>query len=268
VLMGIARALGIGDKIIAFTVAIDKLDKIGIDGVKTELIGNGFTQEQADNAAEIIRFTGDNAATLNYLKTILGDEEGKKGIEELESIFSYLQAVNFDFTKLKIDLTLARGLNYYTGAIFEVTANDVAMGSIGGGGRYVDLTGIFGLKGVSGVGISFGADRIYDVMEKLNLFTTQQEAFTQLLFCGMNDEAIIFAMPLAAKARQAGINTEIYPSAAKLKKQLDFANANQIPYAVIIGESEMQSGLLSIKNLTTGEQQNLTIEAIIALLNN
>ncbi len=268
VLMGIARALGIGDKIIAFTVAIDKLDKIGIDGVKTELIGNGFTQEQADNAAEIIRFTGDNAATLNYLKTILGDEEGKKGIEELESIFSYLQAVNFDFTKLKIDLTLARGLNYYTGAIFEVTANDVAMGSIGGGGRYDDLTGIFGLKGVSGVGISFGADRIYDVMEKLNLFTTQQEAFTQLLFCGMNDEAIIFAMPLAAKARQAGINTEIYPSAAKLKKQLDFANANQIPYAVIIGESEMQSGLLSIKNLTTGEQQNLTIEAIIALLNN
>lgn len=268
VLMGIARALGIGDKIIAFTVAIDKLDKIGIDGVKTELIGNGFTQEQADNAAEIIRFTGDNAATLNYLKTILGDEEGKKGIEELESIFSYLQAVNFDFTKLKIDLTLARGLNYYTGAIFEVTANDVAMGSIGGGGRYDDLTGIFGLKGVSGVGISFGADRIYDAMEKLNLFTTQQEAFTQLLFCGMNDEAIIFAMPLAAKARQAGINTEIYPSAAKLKKQLDFANANQIPYAVIIGESEMQSGLLSIKNLTTGEQQNLTIEAIIALLNN
>lgn len=269
VLMGIANALGIGDKVIAFTVAIDKLDKIGTDGVKTELINNGFTQEQADNAAEIIRFTGDNTATLNYLKTILGDEEeGKKGIEELENIFSYLEAVNFDFTKLKIDLTLARGLNYYTGAIFEVTANDAKMGSIGGGGRYDDLTGIFGLKGVSGVGISFGADRIYDVMEELNLFPTQQEAFTQLLFCGMNDEAITFAMPLAAKARQAGINTEIYPSAAKLKKQLDFANANQIPFAVIIGESEMQSGLLSVKNLTTGEQQSLTIEAIIALIKN
>lgn len=269
VLMGIANALGIGDKVIAFTVAIDKLDKIGTDGVKTELINNGFTQEQADNAAEIIRFTGDNTATLNYLKTILGDEEeGKKGIEELENIFSYLEAVNFDFSKLKIDLTLARGLNYYTGAIFEVTANDAKMGSIGGGGRYDDLTGIFGLKGVSGVGISFGADRIYDVMEELNLFPTQQEAFTQLLFCGMNDEAITFAMPLAAKARQAGINTEIYPSAAKLKKQLDFANANQIPFAVIIGESEMQSGLLSVKNLTTGEQQSLTIEAIIALIKN
>ncbi len=269
VLMGIAKALGIGDKVIAFTIAIDKLDKIGVDGVKTELINNGFTQEQANSAAEIIRFTGDNAATLNYLKTILGDEEeGKKGIEELESIFSYLQAVNFDFTKLKIDLTLARGLNYYTGAIFEVTANDAQMGSIGGGGRYDDLTGIFGLKGVSGVGISFGADRIYDVMEELNLFPTQQEAFTQLLFCGMNDEAITFAMPLAAKARQAGINTEIYPSAAKLKKQLDFANANQINYAVIIGESEIQSGLLSVKNLTTGAQQSLTIEAIIALIKN
>lgn len=269
VLMGIAQTLGIGDKLIDFTVAIDKLDKIGVDGVKNELTSKGFSQEQTDKAAEIMRFSGDNSATISYLKTLLIEsEDGKKGIEELENIFSYLQAVNFDFAKLKIDLTLARGLNYYTGAIFEVTANDAKMGSIGGGGRYDDLTGIFGLKGVSGVGISFGADRIYDVMEELNLFPEQQEAFTQLLFCGMNDEAITFAMPLAAKARQAKINTEIYPNAAKLKKQLDFANSNQIPYAVIIGESEMQSGLLTVKNLTSGEQQNLTIEAIIALIKN
>lgn len=270
ILSGIAKKLGFEDNFTDFAIQLDKLDKIvadwnNIDYSVFQMIG--INHDKFEEARKIFDFNRTHSETLSFLKEYL-DEEGKKGIEELESIFSYLQAVNFDFTKLKIDLTLARGLNYYTGSIFEVTANDVAMGSIGGGGRYDDLTGIFGLKGVSGVGISFGADRIYDVMEELNLFPTQQEAFTQLLFCGMNDEAIIFAMPLAAKARQAGINTEIYPSAAKLKKQLDFANANQIPYAVIIGESEMQSGLLSIKNLTTGEQQNLTIEAIIALLNN
>jgi histidyl-tRNA synthetase len=266
VLMGIAQLLGAEDKLISLTVAIDKLDKIGIDGVKTELT-NLFLPEQIKKVADIISFEGDNTQTFEYLKTLFTEgSEGLKGVEELETVFSYLQAAGFDFGKLKIDLTLARGLNYYTGAIFEVSANDAKMGSIGGGGRYDDLTGIFGLKNMSGVGISFGADRIYDVMEELNLFPNTSNAFTQLLFCCMTDEALAYAMPLAAKARKAGINTEVYPSAAKLKKQLDFANANQIAYAVIIGETEMQSGQLSIKNLHTGTQQSLDIEGVIDLV--
>ena len=268
VLMGIAQTLGVADKLTAFTVAIDKLDKIGIDGVKAELVSNGLTAEQAEKAAEIIGFKGDNTATLAYLKTLFANEaEGQKGIEELEQVFAFLQAANFDFSTLKIDLTLARGLNYYTGAIFEVSANDVKMGSIGGGGRYDDLTGIFGLKDVSGVGISFGADRIYDVINELNIFPQQQSVFTQLLFCSMSDEALAYCIPLAAKARQAGINTEIYPTATKLKKQLSFANSNQIPYAIVVGDSEMQSGQLAFKNLASGEQQNITIDQIIALIN-
>jgi histidyl-tRNA synthetase len=267
VLMGIAQLLNVGDKLTSLTVAIDKLDKIGIDGVKKELEERGFTTEQVEKTAEIIGFEGDNTQTTAYLNSLFEEgSEGKKGVEELETVFNYLQAAGFDFNKLKIDLTLARGLNYYTGAIFEVSANDAKMGSIGGGGRYDDLTGIFGLKGMSGVGISFGADRIYDVMEELNLFPATNNAFTQLLFCCMTDEALAYAMPLAAKARKAGINTEVYPSAAKLKKQLDFANANQIAYAVIIGESEMESGQLSIKNLHIGNQQSLDIEGVIDLI--
>lgn len=267
VLMGIAQTLGIEDKLTAFTIAIDKLDKIGVEGIEKELLERNFTAEQAKKAIEIISFKGDNTATLTYLKTVLKtSEDGKKGIEELETVWSYLKATGFDFTKLQLDLTLARGLNYYTGAIFEVTANDAKMGSIGGGGRYDDLTGIFGLKGVSGVGISFGADRIYDVMEELNLFPVQQNSFTQLLFCCMTSAGLAYSMPLAAKARQAGINTEIYPTDAKLKKQLDFANKNQIPFAIIIGDSEIESGQLTLKNLNSGEQETLTIDEAIKLI--
>jgi histidyl-tRNA synthetase len=267
VLMGIAQAVGVEDKLTPLTVAIDKLDKIGVEGVEKELLERDFTAKQAKKAIEIISFEGDNAAALAYLKTTLEtSEDGKKGIEELETVWKYLQAANFDFSKLKLDLTLARGLNYYTGAIFEVTANDTPMGSIGGGGRYDDLTGIFGLKGVSGVGISFGADRIYDVMDALNLFPQQNGNFTQLLFCCMTSEGIDYAVPLAVKARQAGINTEIYPTNAKLKKQLDFANKNQIPFAIIIGESEIESGQLTLKNLNSGEQGSYTIEEAIALI--
>lgn len=264
VLMGIAQLLGAEDKLTDFTVAIDKLDKIGLDGVKTELTERGFSSQQIEKASEILGFEGDNHQTAAYLNSLFTEgSEGKKGVHELETVFNYLQATGFDFGKLKIDLTLARGLNYYTGAIFEVSANDAKMGSIGGGGRYDDLTGIFGLKGLSGVGISFGADRIYDVMEELNLFPNTTNSFTQLLFCCMTDEALAYALPLAAKARKAGINTEVYPSAAKLKKQLDFANANQIAYAVIIGESEMQSGQLAFKNLHTGNQQSIDIDGVI-----
>lgn len=267
VLMGIAQTLGIEDKLTTFTIAIDKLDKIGIEGVEKELLERDFTAEQAKKAIEIISFKGDNEATLAYLKTVLASsEDGKKGIEELETVWNYLAATNFDFTKLQLDLTLARGLNYYTGAIFEVTANDAKMGSIGGGGRYDDLTGIFGLKGVSGVGISFGADRIYDVMEELNLFPQQQNNFTQLLFCCMTNKGLAYAMPLAAKARKAEINTEIYPTDAKLKKQLDFANKNQIPFAIIIGDSEIETGQLTLKNLNSGEQETLAIDAAIKLI--
>lgn len=267
ILMGIAQAVGVEDKLTPLTVAIDKLDKIGVEGVEKELLERDFTAEQAKKAIEIISFEGDNATALAYLKTTLEtSEDGKKGIEELETVWKYLQAANFDFSKLKLDLTLARGLNYYTGAIFEVTANDTPMGSIGGGGRYDDLTGIFGLKGVSGVGISFGADRIYDVMDALSLFPEQNGNFTQLLFCCMTGEGIDYAVPLAVKARQAGINTEIYPTNAKLKKQLDFANKNQIPFAIIIGESEIESGQLTLKNLNSGEQGSYTIEEAIALI--
>ncbi len=267
VLMGIAQTLGVEDKLTAFTIAIDKLDKIGIDGVEKELLNNGLTQHQAAKATEIIGFEGDNASTITYLKTVLaGSIDGKKGIEELETMLSYLEAAGFDFSKLKIDLTLARGLNYYTGAIFEVTANNVKMGSVGGGGRYDDLTGIFGLKGVSGVGISFGADRIYDVMEELNLFPKQQNNFTQLLFCCITSEGLTYAMPLAAKTRQAGINTEIYPTDTKLKKQLDFANKNQIPFVVIIGDTEMETGQLTLKNLNSGEQAKYSISQVIELI--
>lgn len=267
VLMGIAQLLGAEDKLTDFTVAIDKLDKIGLDGVKTELTERGFSSQQIEKASEILGFEGDNHQTAAYLNSLFTEgSEGKKGVQELETVFNYLQATGFDFGKLKIDLTLARGLNYYTGAIFEVSANDAKMGSIGGGGRYDDLTGIFGLKGLSGVGISFGADRIYDVMEELNLFPNTTNSFTQLLFCCMTDEALAYALPLAAKARKAGINTEVYPSAAKLKKQLDFANANQIAYAVIIGESEMQSGQLAFKNLHTGNQQSIDIDGVIDMI--
>lgn len=267
VLMGIAQLLGVENKLTDLTVAIDKLDKIGMDGVKTELTDRGFSSQQIEKTAEIVGFEGDNHQTVAYLNTLFADgSEGKKGVQELETVFTYLQATGFDFGKLKIDLTLARGLNYYTGAIFEVSANDAKMGSIGGGGRYDDLTGIFGLKGMSGVGISFGADRIYDVMEELNLFPNATNSFTQLLFCCMTDEALTYALPLAAKARKAGINTEVYPSAAKLKKQLDFANANQIAYAVIIGESEMQNGQLAFKNLHTGNQQSIDIDGVIDMI--
>lgn len=270
ILMGIAQTLGVEDKLIPFTVALDKLDKIGLEGVIKELADLNLSENQLKKAEGIINFSGaDSDDTLAFLKmTLVNSEVGKKGVEELESVFQFLEAVDFDFAKLKIDLTLARGLNYYTGAIFEVTANDFKMGSIGGGGRYDDLTGIFGLKNVSGVGISFGADRIYDVMEGLDLFPEQKSAFTQLVFCAMTDEALTYAMPLAAKARKAGINSEVYPHKAKLKKQLDFANANQIPFAAIIGESEIESGELALKNLETGEQQNLTIDQVIELITN
>ncbi|HYG16169.1 MAG TPA: histidine--tRNA ligase [Bacteroidia bacterium] len=265
VLMGIAQLLGIGDRLTAFTVAIDKLDKIGMDGVKKELGENGLTPGQVTKAEEIIAFTGNNDATLDYLSGLFTSEsEGAKGVDELKTVFKYLKSCKFDFTKLKIDLTLARGLNYYTGAILEVVANNVKMGSIGGGGRYDDLTGIFGLKDVSGVGISFGADRIYDVMEELNIFSENiQDSFTRVLFCCMTDDALAYALPMAAKVRKEGINAEVYPSAAKLKKQLDFANANKIPYAVIIGESEMETDRLTYKNMQNGEQLPLYLEEII-----
>lgn len=275
ILQGIADVIGASDKFIDLTVAIDKLDKIEWLGVKNELELKGFSIEQYQKVYDIIyssnvisnSLSEHNISSINILEKVFPENSvGHQGVKELKTVFTYLQATGFDFGKLKIDLTLARGLNYYTGAIFEVSANDAKMGSIGGGGRYDDLTGIFGLKGMSGVGISFGADRIYDVMEELNLFPNTTNSFTQLLFCCMTDEALTYALPLAAKARKAGINTEVYPSAAKLKKQLDFANANQIAYAVIIGESEMQSGQLAFKNLHTGNQQSIDIDGVIDMI--
>lgn len=275
ILYGLSEIVGAKEKFIELITVLDKLDKTDWNYVFQELKQKGFTEEQNYKIYNVIQdaFVAfavpdkNGQGMLHSLrKHFIDSAIGQKGLDELETILTYLQATNFDITKLSIDLTLARGLNYYTGAIFEVTANNVQMGSIGGGGRYDDLTGIFGLKGVSGVGISFGADRIYDVLEELGKFPSDKGTFTQLLFCCMTEDALAFAMPLAVKARQAGINTEVYPAAAKLKKQLDFANATQIQFAAIIGETEMQNGLLTLKNLDTGEQQTLDIEGVIKLI--
>jgi histidyl-tRNA synthetase len=259
------------------TVAIDKLDKIGIDGVTQELIERGFTPSDIKILNPIINLSGSNEEKLNKLRSVLDSSEiGLKGISEIETIFSYLDKFSIHNTQpdsnrvsilnLELDITLARGLNYYTGAIFEVKTNEVAMGSIGGGGRYDDLTGMFGLNDLTGVGISFGADRIYDVLEELNLFPETGLDNTKVLISNFDSNAEIYALPLLQQLRTSGINAEIYPSSAKLKKQMSYADDKNIPFVIIIGSEEMETGLLSLKNMKSGEQQKLTDEQIIAYL--
>jgi histidyl-tRNA synthetase len=254
------------------TVAIDKLDKIGFDGVCKELLERGFTQNDIEKLQPIIELKGSNSEKMDALKKVLAHSEiGQKGVEELESIFNYIQQLQAPNTtspapNIELDITLARGLNYYTGAIFEVKSNEVAMGSIGGGGRYDDLTSMFGLKNLSGVGISFGADRIYDVLEELGTFPKNTNETTKLLISNFDETAEKFALPLLSQFRAAGIATELYPEAAKLKKQLGYADAKRIPYVLLIGDEEMASGLLSLKNMESGEQNTLTIQAILAQL--
>ena len=270
ILSGIAEIIGKPELIVDMTVAIDKLDKIGFEGVTKELIERGFSTADIEKLKPIIQLTGSNEEKLNRLRAVLSSSQiGLKGIEEIETIFNYVNHLiphTSYLIPLELDITLARGLNYYTGAIFEVKTNEVAMGSIGGGGRYDDLTGMFGLSDLTGVGISFGADRIYDVLEELKLFPESASESTRVLISNFDQQAERYALPLLQKLRNAGISAEIYPSSVKLKKQMNYADDKNIPWVILIGSEEMETGLLSLKNMKSGEQQKLPAEQIIATL--
>lgn len=269
ILSGIAEAIGEAHKMVDITVAIDKLDKIGIEGVNNELRENGISREAIEQLQPLITFQGTTIEKTIFLKQLLSDSAiGLKGIEEVEYIFRTVSMLANIESEIELDISLARGLNYYTGAIFEVKANAGTLSSsICGGGRYDDLTGIFGLPDMSGVGISFGADRIYDVMNELNLFPTAITASTKLLFVTFGEIEQNYCLPLLARVRKSGINAEIYPDAgAKMKKQMGYADNKKIPFVVIIGSDEMQSGMLSLKNMISGEQKKITIENLIEKL--
>ncbi|TLX74962.1 histidine--tRNA ligase [Labilibacter sediminis] len=266
ILTGIAEIIGEADKIVDITVAIDKLDKIGLDKVNDELAQKGLSDEAINKLQPIINLSGSNAEKIETLKTVLSDSEvGVKGIEELETVFAYLATLDIK-TEVELDLTLARGLNYYTGAIFEVKALDVQIGSITGGGRYDDLTGIFGLKNVSGVGISFGADRIYDVMNQLDLYPKESIVSTQLLFINFGEKEALYSLKALQSLRNAGIKAELYPDSVKMKKQMAYANKKEISFVAMAGENEMNEGKVTLKNMTTGEQQLVTVEEMIKII--
>ena len=263
ILTGIAEMIGQADKIVDITVAIDKLDKIGLDNVNKELIENGIPADAVEKLQPIINLSGTNKEKLATMREVLKDSEiGQKGVEESEFILDKLEALGLK-NEIELDLTLARGLNYYTGAIFEVKALDVQIGSITGGGRYDNLTGIFGMPGLSGVGISFGADRIFDVLNQLDLYPKEAVNATQLLFVNFGQAEADFCLPILAKVRAAGISAEIYPDSAKMKKQMSYANAKQIPFVAIVGESEMAEGKVNLKNMTTGEQSMLSPDELV-----
>ena len=264
-LTGIAEVLGAADKIVDITVAIDKLDKIGLDKVNEELLAAGLSAQQVETLQPILSLSGTNADKIATMRQVLAASEvGLKGCDELEFVLNALG----DSLKneLELDLTLARGLNYYTGCIFEVKALDVEIGSITGGGRYDNLTGIFGLPGLSGVGISFGADRIYDVLNQLELYPATTAASVDLLFINFGEAEAAHCLKLARATREAGIATEVFPDAAKMKKQMNYANARQIPFVALVGESEMEQNLIALKNMTTGEQQQVSLEQLIQLI--
>ncbi len=266
ILSGIAEIIGQADKIIDITVAMDKLDKIGLENVNKELFEKGLPQEAVDQLQPIILLSGNNAEKLASLKIALADSEiGLKGVAEMQEIMDYLGLVDLQ-NEVELDLTLARGLNYYTGTIFEVKAADVQIGSICGGGRYDDLTGIFGLKDVSGVGISFGADRIFDVLNELELYPKNRLDNTKVFFVNFGKKEEAFCLPILAKLRQAGVNSEIYPEAAKMKKQMKYANDKSIPFVVMIGEDEMSTGKLVLKNMESGDQKSITTEELLILM--
>ena len=265
ILAGIAEVIGAPDKIIDITVAIDKLDKIGIDAVNTELKERGLLEDQISKLQPILNLSGTTLEKLTALKTILANSGiGLKGVEEMEIVFDELSIVNCQLS-IELDLCLARGLNYYTGAIFEVKALDAQIGSITGGGRYDNLTGIFGLPNVSGVGISFGADRIYDVLTELNLFPKALQSTTQILFAAFGDTELTYALKWAKELRQAGKAVEVYPEPAKMKKQMSYADAKQIPFVAIVGGDEMTQNKVMLKNMTTGEQKLVTLEELCTI---
>ena len=265
ILSGIAEILGAADKIVDITVAIDKLDKIGLEKVNEELREKGLSEEAINKLQPVIMLSGTNREKIASLKNVLAaSETGLKGIAEMEFILDRIEKLTLR-AELELDLTLARGLNYYTGAIFEVKALDVQIGSITGGGRYDNLTGVFGMEGVSGVGISFGADRIFDVLNQLDLYPKDALQTTQLLFVNFGEKEEAYLLPLVAQVRAAGIRTELYPESAKMKKQMGYADTKKIPYVAIVGETEMAEGKINVKNMITGEQQLLTVDELITL---
>ncbi|WP_317309419.1 histidine--tRNA ligase [Phocaeicola plebeius] len=267
ILTGIAEIIGEADKIVDITVAIDKLDKIGLDNVNAELASKGIPQEAIDKLQPIILLSGSNEEKIATLKNVLAaSETGLKGVEESEFILKTIAGLGIQ-SEVELDLTLARGLNYYTGAIFEVKALDVQIGSISGGGRYDNLTGVFGMEGMSGVGISFGADRIYDVLNQLDLYPKEAVNGTQLLFVNFGEAEAAYVLPVLAQVRAAGIRAEIYPDAAKMKKQMSYANAKMVPFVAIVGENEMKEGKVMLKNMASGEQSLVTPEELVAAIN-
>ena len=263
ILTGIAEIIGEADKIVDITVAIDKLDKIGLDKVNDELRAVGLSEEAVKKLQPIIALSGSNEEKLETMRRVLAESEtGLKGVEEVAFVLETLKNSQLH-NEIELDLTLARGLNYYTGCIFEVKALDVQIGSITGGGRYDNLTGIFGMPGLSGVGISFGADRIYDVLGQLDLYPQETQSGVQLLFINFGATEAAHCLRLAAQARLAGIATEVYPDSVKMKKQMSYANAHNVPFVALVGETEMAEGRITLKNMTTGEQQSLTIEEAV-----
>ncbi len=263
ILSGIAEIIGEADKIVDITVAIDKLDKIGLENVNAELRSKELSEEAIGKLQPIIQLSGSNREKIAVLKEVLaGSETGLKGVAELEFIFDRVDLLTVK-AELELDLTLARGLNYYTGAIFEVKALDVQIGSITGGGRYDNLTGVFGMDGVSGVGISFGADRIFDVLNQLELYPEDSLLTTQLMFVNFGEKEEAYLLPLVASVRAAGIRTEIYPEPVKMKKQMGYADAKKIPFVALVGESEMSEGKINLKNMITGEQKPVTVQELI-----
>lgn len=267
VLAGIAEVIGEPEKLVDITVAIDKMDKIGLEAVNAELKEKGLSEDSISKLQPILNLSGNNDEKLEKLKSVLAESEvGMKGIEELTTVFDYLKPLELPLD-IKLDLTLARGLSYYTGAIFEVKALDVEIGSITGGGRYDDLTGIFGLKNVSGVGISFGADRIFDVMNQLELFPKEGSTITQILFVNFGHTEEMHCMKLLQKLRNSGINAELYPeTGAKMKKQMGYADKKAIPFVALVGEAEISNGTIAVKNMESGEQTNMTITELIEKL--
>ena len=264
ILSGIAEMIGEADKIVDITVAIDKLDKIGLEAVNEELRQDGIGEEAIRKLQPIINLSGTNDEKIATMRQALaGSEVGQKGIDEVEYVLSKLSALN---SQLELDLTLARGLNYYTGCIFEVKALDVEIGSITGGGRYDNLTGIFGMPGLSGVGISFGADRIYDVLNQLDLYPEAVTTATQVLFINFGEKETAYSLPIIGMLRAQGIRSEIYPDAGKMKKQMQYANQKAVPYVVMTGETEMAAGKVMLKNMQTGEQQLLSPEELLQAL--
>ncbi len=268
ILTGIAEVAGIADKMMTMTIAIDKLDKIGEEGVVKEMLERGIGEEAVKTISGLLKLSGTNDEKLNAIELMMAHSDiGKKGVEELRSIFNDVKMIGLRDCEVELDITLARGLNYYTGAIFEVKAKNVQMGSICGGGRYDDLTRIFGLPGISGVGISFGADRIYDVITELNLFPDNVAGTTRILFANFGKAEEMHCMKLLRDVRSAGINSEIYPEAAKMKKQFKYADDKNIPFVAIIGEEEMNNNQISLKDMKSGEQWKLSLPEIIQKLN-